>query len=822
MHVPSRTAIYPILSVLSSSWQVLATNFLNHAQLLAGVEDPIWFEQNVPFLDVPDEQIQNVYYYRLQTYKEHLVYTGAQYGYMASEFLQPVSYGAPYGGVVAAAGHHINEGRWLSDQTYGNDVVNYWLSGPGQFSKPATEDVNPNTVDWAHEYSFWAASSVYRQFLVTGDQDFIIGQLENLVKQYRGWDNQFNTSLGLYWQVPVWDASEYSAASYESSDPYHGGAGFRPTINGYQYGDAVAISAIATMANNLTLASEYTQRADELKSAMQTHLWSSNLQFFMHLARDGNPTEALLTTREIMGYIPWMFNMPEASDSVAFKELLDAEGFAATYGPTTTERRSQWFMYEASSCCRWDGPSWPFATSQTLTGLENLLNDYPAQSYISSADYLTLLRQYAATQYRNGTPYVAEAHDPDADDWIYDTEDHSEDYNHSTFIDNVIAGLIGLRGQPDDTLVVHPLAPASWDYFMLENVPYHGHSVAVLWDSTGSHYGHGQGLIVFVDGNKAGSSGTLGSLTVNVGPVITRNINTQVNIAANGQQFPQGTIPFASYTSPYDDIWRPIDGIIWRTGIPENTRWTSYESPNAADSYGVNFGNAQAISDVRLYFYDDGGGVRLPSNFDLQYWTGSTWVTVPNQDINATSSTSNALTQITFPTITTSRLQVVAPNPGAGLGWGLSEFEVWTAAIFKLQNSNSGKLMGVSDESLSNSANIQQYDDNGSRDHLWEFVNTPGGWFKIMNLNSGLLLGVEDESIADSAQLQQYQDNGSQDHLWRVEERGGGLFVIRNKNSGLLVGVDGESTADSANIVQFEDNGTPDHLWSILPAVPLS
>ncbi len=43
--------------------------------------------------------------------------------------------------------------------------------------------------------------------------------------------------------------------------------------------------------------------------------------------------------------------------------------------------------------CQWNGPSWPFQTSQALTGLANLLDDYPAAA-ITAADYLRLLRQY--------------------------------------------------------------------------------------------------------------------------------------------------------------------------------------------------------------------------------------------------------------------------------------------------------------------------------------------------------------------------------------------------------------------------------------------
>ncbi|KAH6604458.1 coagulation factor 5 8 type domain-containing [Trichoderma cornu-damae] len=824
--------VYRVCAAIASTalvftGRVLGTNFLNHSQLLVGVENPDWFERNIPFLEVPNTQIQDVYYYRWETYKEHLVYTSSQYGYMPSEFLEPVFYGAPYGGIVAAAGHHIIEGRWLRDQTYGRDAANYWLAGPGQFNKQQDEGHNPDTSDWAHEYSFWAASAVWRQYLVTGDKEFVIGQLDNLVNQYRGWDNHFDGSLGLYWQVPVWDATECSAASYESNDPYHGGDGYRPTINAYQYGDARAISSIATLAGNTALAQEYSARADALQAAMQTYLWDGERQFFMHRARENNPSGQLLTTRELMGYIPWMFNMPQVANVAAFTWLKDPNGFAAKYGPTTAERQSRWYMNQSGNCVgllQWDGPSWPYETSQTLTAVENVLHEdaYAGQSYISTTDYFNLLLGYAATQYKDGRPYVAEAHFPDTDQWQYDSRLHSEDYNHSTFVDNVIAGLLGLRAQPDNTLKIYPLVPSSWDYFALENVAYHGHNVTVIWDKTSQRYKQGTGLRVFVDGALASSRDSIGPLTISIGPPVVQAITSQVNIAGNSQRFSQGTMPIMSYTSPYDDPWKAIDGIVFRTTVPQNSRWTSYQSSQATDYFGIDLRRPQAISDVRLYFYDDGDGVRLPTSFDLQYLAGSVWTTVPNQQRDPFPTASNTETRITFPTITTSQLRVIAPNHGGGIGWGLSEMEVWTTAVFQLRNENSGKLMGVENESQANSANIQQYDDNGTRDHLWQFIKDQGGWYKIKNLNSGLLLAVQGASKENSAQLQQYEDNGTGDHLWRVKSNLDGLFLLQNKNSGLVAGVDKESMANSANIVQFEDNGTKDHLWSILAAVPTS
>jgi uncharacterized protein (AIM24 family) len=364
-------------------------------------------------------------------------------------------------------------------------------------------------------------------------------------------------------------------------------------------------------------------------------------------------------------------------------------------------------------------------------------------------------------------------------------------------------------------LTVKPLAPSSWDYFALENTPYHGHNVTVLWDRTGSRYHQGAGLHVYVDGRQVATSPTLAAVTVPVGPAITQSASG-VDIAANGQRFASGPQPFASYTSPYDNPWNAIDGIVYRTGIPENSRWTSYASPNASDYYGVDFQRKVSVSDVRLDFYDDTGGVQVPTSYDLQYDTGNGWASVPGQARPPT--TANALIDITFPALNTNRLRVVAPNRGGGTGWGLQEFEVWSQPVFHIQNVNSGLLLGVSNMSIQDSAPVVQFHDNGTADHLWRLAPAGGGQYKIQNINSGLLLGIANMSTQDSAAAVQFHDNGSRDHLWSLIDTGGGQFQLRNANSGLLLGVSNMSTQDSAPVVQFHDNGTADHLWRLEPA----
>ena len=138
-----------------------------------------------------------------------------------------------------------------------------------------------------------------------------------------------------------------------------------------------------------------------------------------------------------------------------------------------------------------------------------------------------------------------------------------------------------------------------------------------------------------------------------------------------------------------------------------------------------------------------------------------------------------------------------------------------TGGYQKIRNQNSGKVLGVDQMSTADSARVVQFSDNGTADHLWQFVPNGDGWYRVRNSNSGKVLGVDQMSTADSAQVVQFADSGTADHLWQPVDNGDGWFRLRNKNSGKVLGVDQMSTADSAQVVQFADSGTADHLWQL-------
>ena len=99
--------------------------------------------------------------------------------------------------------------------------------------------------------------------------------------------------------------------------------------------------------------------------------------------------------------------------------------------------------------------------------------------------------------------------------WLKGDQERSRYYNHSTFNDLIISGLVGLRPRMDNTLELNPLLPdGKWDWFCLDNIRYHGHNLSIMWDKNGNRYHVGKGLRIFVDGKEVGSSATLSKLLI--------------------------------------------------------------------------------------------------------------------------------------------------------------------------------------------------------------------------------------------------------------------------------------------------------------------
>ena len=286
----------------------------------------------------------------------------------------------------------------------------------------------------------------------------------------------------------------------------------RPTINSYMAANARAIAEHRPARRpRRTSPNEFAAKSDALRAKMIAALWDADAKFFKVRFEDGGLSDA----REAIGFIPWMFDLAGPEHAEAWQQIKDPAGFRAPCGLTTAERRHPKFRTHGTGTCEWDGAVWPFATSQTLSGLANVLRG-PAQPYVTRRDYFDELLTYARSHQMDGKPYIGEYLDETTGEWLITgpKAERSRFYNHSTFYDLVISGLVGIVPRADDTVEVDPLLPAdAWDWFCLDDVPYHGQSLTVVWDRTGEHYGRGVGLAIFVDGREIARSPTLGRLT---------------------------------------------------------------------------------------------------------------------------------------------------------------------------------------------------------------------------------------------------------------------------------------------------------------------
>jgi hypothetical protein len=322
-----------------------------------------WMSTNVPLFECSNKVLEEIYYFRWWTYRKHIKQTSD--GFIVTEFLPPVPWAGKHNSINCPAGHHLYEGRWLRDPRYLDDYAVFWFRRGGEPRK----------------YSFWAADSIWARGCVTGDKSLAVELLPDLIANYESWEKSHRDTNGLFWQNDGNDGMEVSI----------GGSGYRATINSYQFGDAVAIARIAEQAGKPDLAQIWRAKADALKQLVQERLWDQEAQSFKVLPRGKT---MLADVRELHGYTPWYFNLPDPDKSPAWKQLMDPKGFYATFGPTTAEQRDPRFAvaYQGHEC-QWNGPSWPLATAVTLTAMANLLNHY-SQDAVGKEDYWKTFQCY--------------------------------------------------------------------------------------------------------------------------------------------------------------------------------------------------------------------------------------------------------------------------------------------------------------------------------------------------------------------------------------------------------------------------------------------
>ena len=479
-----------------------------------------WMQREIPWFDASDKSFEEMYYFRWYAWKKHLVH--APSGYIITEWL-PKPNLPDFGALPDAAPFHLDEARWLHTRAIAEDDARFWyrpdLPGPDS--------------EFIRKYSAPMATAVYDVTLANGDTALATSLLPQLVRVYHDWERTQQDPNGLFWSIDTRDAMEKSIS----------GDGYRPTLNSYMVSDARAIAATALLTGNQQLAADFTTKADHLNNLIETKLWNPHDQFYevVSPAKDSgiraqkkfiDPGTILQFSgvRELIGYDPWAYASPAPAHAVAWRQLFDPQGFDGKFGATTAERRSPRFRFASSDQCTWNGPAWPFAMTQTLTALAAYLNtpgphttrrqptttrSSPATSSPStspSTPPASPSRTPSTGSTKTTTPTPASGSPNPCSSPRTSRSAAATTTTTPGSPTSLITGLIGLRPRADNRIVLHPLAPASWTYFAIDALPYHGHLLTIAFDRTGTHYHHGRGLSLAVDGHTIAHRATLGPL----------------------------------------------------------------------------------------------------------------------------------------------------------------------------------------------------------------------------------------------------------------------------------------------------------------------
>lgn len=511
--VVNKEIIYDYVESFNDSDTVPDAWYIGNEQVFGFIED------NVPYFECPDKEIERTYYFRWWTFRKHIKRISKN-RFVITEFLQKVGYADDYGVINCPAGHHIYEGRWLRNPKYIKSYLNFYLND--SLAKP-------------RQYSFWI-SDAFKEFVrIHPDSIWTKKNIFCLIEIFNQWEDHKDKGADLYWQHDMRDGMEMTVAGALSNN---GKFRFmspmvRPSFNSYMYGDAIAISELCKSVGLDDVYNDFLLKAETIKSNVESILWNDSLNFFVSSFRNYKK-KGPLYVRELIGYVPWYFNLPSdiTKYAIAWNELMDRNGFFAPFGPTTCEQRHPLFQvnytdYKAN--CLWNGPSWPFSTTQTLVAMANYINNYNYKS-VDKKDYFCLLKIYTNShKFRQIPPdisfsnidfksfpyivdndrmWIDENLDPYTGNWHAryrfmmrgeDTKERGKDYNHSGYCDLIISGLLGVRSQKDNSIVINPLVPDSWDYFCLENVRYKNNDITVLWDKNGDKYNYGKGFIIIVN-----------------------------------------------------------------------------------------------------------------------------------------------------------------------------------------------------------------------------------------------------------------------------------------------------------------------------------
>lgn len=660
-----------------------------------------WWADNIPYIDVPDNNIKKNIYYRWWLMRFNFLDANAP----GQAYQMPTS-------VEGALGYNnaidLTLPMFINDLTYlRNPIYSYgpWLQA-GEVAKNGRFRDNPGDPEnWNTSHSQYIAEAAWNSYQVHGGP---LGIVQNYAQYASGdakgelasYDKNDDGVLDI--SGTAWTGNDADAVSYD----YKPGATLGRPESADVYSGATSAAQAYDLLGDPTNAATMRALASKVQNGIINNLWDPKTKMI---------ESQILSTGELD---PW-------------KEANNYEPYTVGLMPNTPDYREAFRLYGDPN----EFPIFPFYTAdqsdkaaaaaagrpgsnnfsvinstRAFRFLASALRNYPSE-YLTPEMFKKLLYWNAYAQFVNGDNRW-----PDANEFWSNYNEQTQQIEYRSWIHHTILGssnwtiiedVAGLQPRTDNKIELSPI-DIGWDHFAVNNLNYHGQNLDVVWDSPktkkSQYPGVPKGLSIYLDGKrvltvdrlahivfdpstgKMTGEGVTTSLAKGVAFPAAENVNLDnariddifqkagrdLKSTGKATNVALGATPSASFTAPTTSVTGANDG--YTIVAPY---WGTKGSTTATDWYQLTFPTAQTVDDAKLYFYDDRqpGGYAQPQSYSVQYLNNGAWVDVKQQQKSPTYPEPN-YNHVTFPSVRTTALRVVLTHQ-PGYASGLTEFQAF-------------------------------------------------------------------------------------------------------------------------------------------------
>lgn len=498
-----------------------------------------WFDENVPRFDCSDPWATKMWYHRWYVVKKN--HANPQTGLTLEDTFSEGRWNVEWytASITYGAGHVLRETRWLRDKKFCQNYLRGFVRNQredGLFRSWYVDGIARPDADEG-KYTDWITGAAYDVQLVHPDTNFLAEIAPALEKNVAYWQTHATGGDALlivddhWWTGMEWQPSFFYQVDYHLGEKRDGRDVQNPVkrtdLTAYQYANARGLARIQTLIGNVEAANRANALADTIQRDTLRLMWDEGDGFFYDLLPGTN--EKMRTAKTIAAFYPFYAGLPNAEHTRAWDALVNPQLFWTTHPPASTAQDSPAFSQEKRmrdkpvTGCYWNGPTWPHANSLVISGLARSLREHGEQGGANRQTLFALFNSFCRAQFEQGDfarPHTGEFYRGDAGDW----QTKERDYHHSTWADLVLTGIVGIVPREDNVLEVSPLLPPeyedvpTWTHFCVENVPYHGHLLTLVWDDPAhpedAYHDGDKGFTVYANGERLHHQETLAPFTV--------------------------------------------------------------------------------------------------------------------------------------------------------------------------------------------------------------------------------------------------------------------------------------------------------------------